>query len=99
MLLKRAHELAELQSQHGHALRSLEDLAQLLALWKPGAYTKDREEAYFDARFATRDRPSYLHPAMAPILDATQGEVLYADQLSSGGQLRFRVQASSRTCP
>src|SRR5262249_16554093 len=49
MLLKRAHELAELQSQHGHALRSVEDLAQLLALWKPGACTKQREEAYFDA--------------------------------------------------
>jgi DNA polymerase III alpha subunit len=50
MLLRRAHELAELQSPHGHSLRNIEDLAQLLALWKPGVYSKEREEAYFDAR-------------------------------------------------
>jgi DNA polymerase III alpha subunit len=50
MLLRRAHELAELQSQGGRALESIEDLAQLLALWKPGAYNEDREQAFFDAR-------------------------------------------------
>jgi len=63
------------------ALRSIEDLAQLLALWKPGVYSKEREEAYFDARFAARERPSYPHPAMATVLDKTYGQVLYADQL------------------
>jgi hypothetical protein len=78
MLLKRAHELAELQSPTGRALESIEDLAQLLALWKPGAYNKDREQAYFDARFAARERPSYPHPAMAAVLDRTFGQVLYA---------------------
>ncbi len=52
MLLKRAKDLAELQSQHGHALRSIEDLAQLLALWKPGVYSKEAEEA-----FSTLDSP------------------------------------------
>ena len=83
MLLRRAHDLAELQSQHGQALRSVEDLAQLLALWKPGVYSKEREEAYFDARFAARERPSYPHPAMATVLDKTYGQVLYADQLLS----------------
>src|SRR5216683_771730 len=65
----------------GQALRSVEDLAQLLALWKPGVYSKEREEAYFDARFAARERPSYPHPAMATVLDKTYGQVLYADQL------------------
>ena len=50
MLLRRATELAELRSQHGQALRSVEDLAQLLALWKPGVYSKEAEESYFDAR-------------------------------------------------
>src|SRR5207247_658116 len=44
MLLKRAKDLAEMQSQHGQALRSVEDLAQLLALWKPGVYSKEAEE-------------------------------------------------------
>jgi DNA polymerase III alpha subunit len=78
MMLRRAHDLAELQSQHGQALRSVEDLAQLLALWKPGVYSKEREEAYFDARFAARERPSYPHPAMSSVLDNTFGQVLYA---------------------
>src|SRR5712691_251336 len=81
MLLRRAHDLAELQSQHGQALHSIEDLAQLLALWKPGIYSKEREEAYFDARFAARTRPTYPHPAMASVLDQTAGHVLFADQL------------------
>ena len=81
MLLKRARELADFHSKDGLALRSIEDLAQLLALWKPGVYSKDREETYFDARFVARDRPSYPHPAMAPALDSTYGHVLFADQL------------------
>jgi hypothetical protein len=78
MLLRRAHELAELQSQGGRALESIEDLAQLLALWKPGAYNKDREQAYYDARFAARERPAYAHPDMASVLDSTFGQVLFA---------------------
>jgi DNA polymerase-3 subunit alpha len=81
MLLKRARELAELQSQQGQALRCIEDLAQLLALWKPGVYTKEREEVYLDSRYAVRERPAYPHPAMAAVLDKTHGQVLYADQL------------------
>jgi hypothetical protein len=78
MLLRRAHELAELQAQGGRALESLEDLAQLLALWKPGAYNHAREQACFDARFAPRERPAYPHPDMASVLDSTFGQVLYA---------------------
>src|SRR6185295_6924290 len=73
MLFRRARELAELQSPTGRALQSIEDLAQLLALWKPGAYNKEREEAYFAARYAARQRPTYPHPAMATVLDATAG--------------------------
>jgi DNA polymerase-3 subunit alpha len=80
-LLKRAHELANLQSQGEQALHSIEDLAQLLALWKPGAYSKDREQQYFDARFAARTRPAYPHPSMAAVLDQTAGLVLFSDQL------------------
>ena len=82
MLLKHAHELADFHSKR-RATRSvsIEDLAQLLALWKPGVYRKEREESYFNARFVARERPSYPHPAMAAVLDPTFGHVLYADQL------------------
>src|SRR5262249_53363491 len=38
------------------------------------------EQGYLAARF-DRHRRSYLHPAMAPILDPTRGELLYADQV------------------
>jgi DNA polymerase-3 subunit alpha len=81
MLLKHAHELAEAQPRSGPALRSIEDLAQLLALWKPGVYTRQREEAYFLNRFETTTRRTYAHPAMAAVLDPTHGHVLYSDQL------------------
>jgi DNA polymerase-3 subunit alpha len=69
MLMKRRAEQAPLSS--------VEELAQLLALWKPGVYSPEREEAYLGALA----RPSYPHPAMATILDRTRGHVLYADQL------------------
>jgi len=91
MLLKRAHELASLHSKGERALESIEDLAQLLALWKPGTYSKEREEAYFDARFAARARPAYPHPSMAAVLDQSAGQVLYSDQLLSTGIRRSRV--------
>jgi hypothetical protein len=88
MLLKRAKDLAELQLQHGQALRSVEDLAQLLALWKPGVYSKEAEEAYFDARFAARERPTYAHSALAKVLDSTHGQVLYAVMWTVSPSLR-----------
>jgi DNA polymerase III alpha subunit len=59
-------------------LGSIEQLAQLLSLWKPGAYNKEHEQAHFDARFAARERPSYPDPSMAAVLDPTSGQVLYA---------------------
>jgi hypothetical protein len=59
------------------ALTSLEDLAQLLALWRPGAYGTDREQAYLTARFGSQ-RPALLHPSLAPILLPTHNELLYA---------------------
>ncbi|MBV9322269.1 MAG: hypothetical protein JO352_00620 [Chloroflexi bacterium] len=58
-------------------LASLEDLAQLLALWRPGAYAKEREQAYLTARFGSQ-QPAILHPSLAPILGPTFGELLYA---------------------
>jgi DNA polymerase III subunit alpha len=80
MLLKRARTLAREQSSSAQALNSIEDLAQLLALWRPGAYAKDREQAYFDVRFA-RERPAYPHPSVGGVLDRTAGQLLYAEQV------------------
>jgi Bacterial DNA polymerase III alpha subunit finger domain len=77
-VLRRVREAAEGGSRP--ALASLEDLAQLLAHWRPGAYGKEREQAYLTARFGSQ-RPALLHPSLAPILAATGGELLYADQV------------------
>jgi DNA polymerase III alpha subunit len=43
-------------------LTSLEDLAQVLALWRPGAFDPQREQGYLAARFGSQ-RPVSLHPA------------------------------------
>ena len=77
-LLRRVRDAAEGSPRPG--LASLEDLAQLLALWRPGAYAREREQAYFTARFGSQ-RPALLHPSLAPILGPTHGELLYADQV------------------
>jgi DNA polymerase-3 subunit alpha len=77
-LLRRVRDAAESSSRP--ALTSLEDLAQLLALWRPGAYGKDREQAYLTARFGSQ-RPALIHPSLAPILQPTHAELLFADQV------------------
>jgi hypothetical protein len=61
-------------------LARLEDLAQLLALWRPGAWGQEREQAYLDAQFAGV-RPNYLHPSMSRVLASTYGQLVYVDQL------------------
>ena len=50
-VLRRVREAAKGSARP--PLASLEDLAQLLALWRPGAYGKDREQAYLTARFGS----------------------------------------------
>jgi DNA polymerase III alpha subunit len=77
-LLRRLRDAAE--SSPRPALTSLEDLAQLLALWRPGAYGKDREQAYLTALFGSQ-RPALIHPSLAPIFLPTHNELLYADQV------------------
>ena len=61
-------------------LSDVEDLAQLLALWRPGAWGKQREQAYLNARFGSV-HPSYIHPSVARMLSGTAGQLLYVDQL------------------
>ncbi|MBV9595423.1 MAG: hypothetical protein JOZ87_01080 [Chloroflexi bacterium] len=74
-VLRRVREAADGSARP--PLASLEDLAQLLALWRPGAYAKEREQAYLTARFGSQ-QPAILHPSLAPILGPTFGELLYA---------------------
>ena len=79
-LIRRA---AEVRDEHGSAnsvLNDVEHLAQLLALWRPGAWGKQREQAYLEARFGG-GRPDYIHPSMAKVLSKTAGQLLYVDQL------------------
>jgi DNA polymerase-3 subunit alpha len=61
-------------------LASLEDLAQVLALWRPGAFDPQREQAYLAARFGSQ-RPVSLHPAVDAVLAPTHGALLYAGQV------------------
>ena len=79
-LFRRARELRDQHGVDGGVLARLEDLAQLLALWRPGAWGKEREQAYLDARFAGV-RPNYLHPSMSRVLASTYGQLVYVDQL------------------
>jgi Bacterial DNA polymerase III alpha subunit finger domain len=54
-LFRRARELRD-QHGDGSVLERLEDLAQLLALWRPGAWGKEREQAYLERRSQESDR-------------------------------------------
>jgi len=78
-VLRRVREAAEVGARP--ALASLEDLAQLLAFWRPGAYGKEREQAYLTARFGSQPL-ALLHPSLAPVLGSTFGELLYSDQVA-----------------
>lgn len=87
MLLRRAGEAAVRADPFGTtAFSSYEDLAQLLALWRPGANGRAREDAYFAVRFGG-EHPEYAHPSMAPVLDPTGGQVVYVEQLTALLQL------------
>jgi len=79
-LLRRVREASGEAQTPGPSIGSLEDLAQLLALWRPGAFSKSLEQAYLVARFGGQ-RPSYFHPSLGPVLDPTHGVLLYADQV------------------
>ena len=76
-LFRRARELRDQHGVDGSVLARVEDLAQLLALWRPGAWGKEREQAYLEARFAGV-RPNYLHSSMSRVLASTYGQLSYA---------------------
>ena len=79
-LLRRAREARDEHGSSLAVLKDVEDLAQLLALWRPGAWGKQREQAYLETRFGSA-RASYIHPSMARVLGSTAGQLLYVDQL------------------
>ena len=80
-LLRRVREASRDGPSAGPAVSSVEQLAQLLALWRPGAAGQASEAAYLAARFGGQ-RPGYFHPALATVLDPTRGVLLYADQIA-----------------
>jgi DNA polymerase III alpha subunit len=80
-LLRRVRDASRDGPAAGPAISSLEQLAQLLALWRPGAAGQGAEAAYLAARFGGQ-RPAYFHPALAGVLDPTHGALLYADQIA-----------------
>ncbi|HYY89097.1 MAG TPA: hypothetical protein VFA49_09905, partial [Chloroflexota bacterium] len=81
MLFKRATDALQALGADGRAIGSVEELAQLLALWRPGAYSQERAESYFAVKFGA-EQPAYAHPSMAAVLDPTYGQVLYAEQIA-----------------
>jgi hypothetical protein len=50
-LLRRVREASGETQAPGPSIGCLEDLAQLLALWRSGAFSKRLEQAYLAARF------------------------------------------------
>jgi DNA polymerase III alpha subunit len=76
-LLRRVREASRDGPSSRPALASVEELAQLLALYRPGAAGQTNEAAYLAARFGGQ-HPTHFHPAIATVLDPTFGVLLYA---------------------
>lgn len=58
---------------------SLEELAALTALLRPGPLEAGMTQDYVDIKFG-RKKNSYLHPALKPILEPTFGCLVYQEQ-------------------
>jgi DNA polymerase-3 subunit alpha len=60
--------------------RTVHDLAVANAFFKPGPATGGMAKT-FVRRYRGEEAVSYLHPALAPILDATQGVLIFQEQI------------------
>jgi DNA polymerase-3 subunit alpha len=60
--------------------RNVHDLAIANAFFKPGPATGGMAAA-FVRRYRGEERPTYLHPALEPILGPTQGVLLFQEQI------------------
>ena len=58
---------------------SLEELAALTALLRPGPLEAGMTQDYVDIKFG-RKKHSYLHPSLKPILEPTHGCLVYQEQ-------------------
>ncbi len=59
-----------------------EDLIALVALFRPGPLGSGMVEQYVDCKHG-RQKPSYRHPIMEPILRETHGVILYQEQVQA----------------
>jgi DNA-directed DNA polymerase III PolC len=62
------------------AARNENDLIVALALYRPGPLTGGLKDAFI-LRHLGNEEPSYLHPALEPILEETYGVILYQEQV------------------
>lgn len=57
-----------------------EDLIAVLALYRPGPLRSKMHLLYCDRKHG-REKTEYLHPALEPVLDSTNGIILYQEQV------------------
>lgn len=58
---------------------SIEELAALVSLLRPGPLEAGLSQDYVDVKFG-RKKATYLHPALKPILESTKGQMVYQEQ-------------------
>ncbi len=59
---------------------NMEDLAHQVALFRPGPIQSGTVHPYLDRR-AGKQKVSFLHPVLKPILEKTQGVILFQEQV------------------
>jgi DNA polymerase-3 subunit alpha len=87
-LLDKGFTLGFFQVEDGNAkniakkmqCRSIEDLAALVSLNRPGPLRSGAVSTFLDVR-AGEAKPEYTHPILEPILDLTAGVFLYQEQV------------------
>lgn len=62
--------------------QTIEEIAILSALYRPGPLQSGMVESYVDASTGITD-PSYDHPALKPVLEETKGCIVYQEQVMS----------------
>jgi len=63
-----------------------DDIVALVALYRPGPLGAGMEKVYCDRKHG-RERIEYLHPMLEPILNNTQGIILYQEQVMEIAQV------------
>jgi DNA polymerase III alpha subunit len=58
---------------------SIEELAALVSILRPGPLESGLSQAYVDVKFGKK-KITYLHPALKPILESTHAQMVYQEQ-------------------